>query len=312
MKNLINVVVIVCLIFCASTPAQVLINKEYLQWIKGEFEVPAEIKMQRKVDGLQPFLDSKSEFTRMAAVRRLAEIEGPNSIGLLLEVFRKEPVPKGLHDVPLVKLEAIRRLGTIGTEQAKSALLGILKDYWQRGSNIKDDNSSRVDHRDFRTMIPLLIKTLDRWGEDKDVFKIVETIAFSDDVKEFYTYPNDIGQRAWEVYLKGTMIRQGILEEKDSAIYLLNFIEDIEKPIAYRTLKSVKKRAAIAILHQHSDSNLSALIKEFNDQIKKEPRDSKGFLTERHNILRRKKGTINKILKEKKEKEEKAIKKEAK
>lgn len=299
MKILRIIGITVCLLSLISTPAYALVNRDYIQWSKGKFEIPAEIKKVTNASELQPFLDSNCEFTRMAAVRRLGEIEGPEAIGPLCEVFNKEPSPKGLHSVPLVKLEVIRTLGTIGIEQAKSALLGILKDYWQRGSNIKDNNSSRVDHKDFATVVPLSLETLYSWSHNNDVFQAVEGIAFSDDVKEFYTYPNDVGQRAWEVYLKGTMIRQGIVEEKDSAIYLLNFIEDIVKPISYRTLKSVKKRAANAILKKHSDSNLSALITQFKDQFKNEPRDPKGFFTEHHNILRRKIGTIKKILKEK-------------
>ena len=296
MKTLINVAVIVCLLSCESVPAQALVNKEYFQWIKGEFEVPEEIKKKTTVDGLQFFLDSKNEFTRMAAVRRLGEIQGPNSIEPLRAIFAKEPIPKGLHAVPLVKLEIVRRLGTIGTEQAKTALLGILNDYWQRGSNIKDDNSSRVDHRDFTAVIPLLLKTLYRWSGDEDVFKAVETIALSEDVKNLYRGRNNIGQRAWEVYLKGIMIRKGIQEEKDSAIYMLDFIEDIGPlHIDSNGLGPLKTAAACAILERLNQATLSSLISEFEDKFKKEPLDPKGFFTERHNKLRNKIGTMKKI-----------------
>ena len=111
------------------------------------------------------------------------------------------------------------------------------------------------------------------------------------------------------VYLKSTIIKNGIEEEKVSAIYLLDYIEDIRKKgFDSDKLALLKIAAARANLDRFSETTLSSLIKEFTDQLEREPRDSKGFLTGRHNILRRKIGYTKKILKEK---EVKVRKKEA-
>jgi len=286
--------------------------KGYFRWVKGEFEIPREIKKVTKVSELQPFLDNKRGFTRMAAVRRLGEIEGPRAIDLLVKRFAREPIYQGIEGFPLVKFEIIRTLGRIGTEKAKFTLLGLLKDYWKRVPR-PNEKKGVVPDRDSETVTPVILETLYKWSGEKDVFEAVEIIALSEDVKNFYMGRNSIGQRAWEVYLKGEMIRQGIVEEKDSAVYLLDFIKDIgDLSIDPMGLGPLKVAAACAILERHSEAILSSLVREFEDQFKKEPRTPEGFFTERHDILRRKIGTIKRILKEKKEKEEMKKKEEMK
>ena len=85
----------ICLSFLMSIPVQALVGKKYRQWAMGEFEVPTEIKNTTKITELQTFLDSKKEFTRMAAVRRLGEIKIPNTVDLLVKSLRQEPIFKG-------------------------------------------------------------------------------------------------------------------------------------------------------------------------------------------------------------------------
>lgn len=306
MKTFITVWIMVCLLSLMSLPAQALINKEYYQWIKGEFEVPEEIKKQIKVTGLQPFLDSESEFMRMAAVRRFGEIEGSKAVDLLRAIFAKEPTPRGMHTVPLVKFEVIRTLDKIDTKEAKTTLLGILKEYWQRGPNVKDKRGFRFD-RDFTSVMPLLIKTLDKWCEDEDVFKIVETIALSEDVKNFYTFSNGIGQKAWEVYLKGTIKRKGIVNEEDFAMYLLNFMANIPEPVGYMTLYSVKSKAARTVFENQTEAALSGVLKRLQEQSKKEPRGPGGSVTNRHMKLLIRIGFVKEVLREKKERASKKV-----
>ncbi|MGD8787184.1 MAG: HEAT repeat domain-containing protein [Phycisphaerales bacterium] len=292
MKKLRYLIMIVFISHLISVPVHALVNKEYIQWKKGEFEIPADMKNLTKGSELQAFLDNKREFTRMAAVRRLGEIEGPNAIDLLVKRFAQEPVHKSPEAVPLVKLEIIRTLGRIDAKQAKAALLTILNDYWQKGPNVEDKKNFRLD-RNFTPVVPLLLETLYRWSQDKDVFQVAEKIAFSEDVKNFYRYPNGIGQRALEIYLKGTIVQKGIVNEKDSAIYMLDFIGDIRKAgIGSVTLGTLKAAAARAVLERYSEATLSSLLKESELEFSKKVDDK----------VRRRIGVINKILKEKKEK----------
>lgn len=282
--------------------------KGYFQWAKGEFEIPEEIKKVTSPSELNPFLESKKEFTRMAAVRRLGEIEGPNAVAALAQRFEQEPERLGTDGLPLVKFEIIRTLGRIGTEQAKSTLLGMLGDYWKRVPRPGDKGGITPD-RDFEVVTPILLETLYKWTSDKEVVDAAKAIALSPDIKKYgfiFGGPEGIGQRAWEVYLKGQMIRKGIIEEKDSAEYLFDFVDDImKKGLDSVELGPLKGAAAGAILRRHSEATLSSMISEYKIQFKNEPRDPKGFFTERHNILRRRIGVLKKILKDRQEEERK-------
>jgi len=278
MKKTLISCMIVCLLSLTTTHLYARFTKEYLLWTKGEFEIPDEIKKTTSASELQLFLNNKDEFTRMAAIRRLSEIEGPKAIELLVERFENEITPLGMYDVPLVKLEVVRTLGSIGTEQAKSALLRILKGYWERGPKIQDKRRFQWD-RDFSPVVPLLLETLYKWSGDKDVFEIAKIIALSEDVKKYYgrkdrTTGYSIGQRAWEVYLKGEMISKGIVEERDSAVYLLDYEEDIiKKGINSVPLGPMKRAAASSILAKHSEVTLTSILKEAEQEFKKRHED---------------------------------------
>jgi hypothetical protein len=267
MRIFTTVWIIVCLLSLLLAPAKALTLKKHLRLAKGKFEVPAEIKKQIKVEGLQPYLDSKREFMRMAAVRRLGEIEGLKAVGLLRAIFTKEPSTRGLHDIPLVKLEIIRTLKRIGTDQAKSELLDILKDYWQKGPNVKDKRGFRLD-RDFTNVMPLLFDALYKWSGEEDVFKTVETIALSEDVKKFYAGSYSIGQKAWEVHLKGKIIREGIVEGEQTAIYLLEFTQQLRKQSSYGKLENIQEMAAYVVLQKHNKAVLSSLAQKLDKELR--------------------------------------------
>ncbi len=314
MKTLPNIVIVFCLLSLTSTSVYARVSKEYTQWSKGEFEVPTEIKNITDASELQPFLNSTREFTRMAAVRRLGELEGPKAMGVLRELYAKEPLTKGIHAVPLVKLEIIRTLGKIGTDQAKYVLLDILKNLWKKGPVLPKRRKAKgyfYWDRDFAPVMPLLLETLYKWNSDKDVFEMAKTIAHSEDVKNFYRGRDSIGQRAWEIYLKGEMTRQGVIDEKLSAQYLLNYIEDIrQKGFDSVELGSTKVAAAAAILNKHSDATLSSLVSEFETQLKQETQDSQDLFKERPIILRNRIDILKRIQKERNEKEQKKAKKQ--
>jgi len=293
-------VMIVCFSSLVAMPCHAKKTQEYIQWAKGEFEIPTEIRKAASLSELRPFLNSRQEFARMAAVRRLGEIEGRESIGLLLESFEKEKPPTGLHDVPLVKLEIVRALERIDGEEAKSALLNILKDYWRTGPEVKDKRAFAID-RDFAPVVNGLLKSLYRWSHDEDVFQTAKEIALSKDTREFYTFPEGVGEGAWKVYLKGEMIRKQIVKGKQSAIYLLDFLDNARKNgAAYGTLGSVKVGAARSIFEEEiSDSTLFSVKREFEEELKHIERfEPNGNPTERYKALVGRVGYIDTILKE--------------
>jgi len=312
MRNILILSTVILLLLIGITNVYAgMYPRGYFQWVKGEFEIPDEIKKVTTATELKPFLDSNREFTRMAAVRRLGEIEGSKAIDLLIKRFEQEPIYRDRERFPLVKLEIVRTLGRIGTEQAKSALFSMLRDYWKKVSR-PNDKGGIIPDRDSETITPVLIETLYKWSSDKEVFEMAKTIALSEDVKKYgliFRGPESIGQRAWEIYLKGGMTKQGIVDENESAQHLLDFVDDIRKKgFDSEELGLLKTAAAGAIIERLSEAALSSLASKYEDQLKKEPREPKGFLTERHNTLRRRIGVLNKILQIKKEKEQKEAK----
>jgi hypothetical protein len=239
------------------------------EWSRGRFELPAEIANIEDASELQPFLTSSLEFTRMAAARRLAQIEGIRAIPALLEAFAGEKTYATKQGSPLVKLEVIRALGQLGTEQSKSALLDILRRYWQNGPSVEDKRGYRLD-RDFANVVDVSLRTAADWGEDPEVFELLESIALSRDVREYYIRPRGLAETAWEAYLKSRMKRQGITKEEASILYLLDFMYERPRPIAYGTFEHIRYRAASAVLQEYAESALSAVVASLAKDVAQE------------------------------------------
>ena len=303
MKKIFTTVTVVCLLSLMTILGHAKAGQEYIRWANGEFDVPSEIKEANSISELQPFLSGKDEFKRMTAVRRLGEVEGIKSVSLLREIFTKEPNTMGIDDFPLVKLEVIRTLEQVGGEDAKSTLLSLLESNWERGPQVEDKKNFRLD-RDFEPVVSLLLETPYNWKDNNDVFQTAQNIALSEDLRSYYA-DSRIATNAWKLYLKGHIPRQGVKSEKDSAKYLLNFIEDLRKEgTAYGTLGAAKKRAALCLFEKHSKEVLSSLQKELEEEFTKVPSEPNDFFKERHNRLRAQISYIEKVLREKAEDEQ--------
>lgn len=113
-------------------------GKENLSLLRGEIEIPQEIKEVKTAKGLKPFLGDSHELTRMAAVKRLGEIGGFDSVDYLYDTFLKEPYKGGFESSPIVKIEIIRSLQKIGREKAKSVLFNILSSYLKKGPQVTE------------------------------------------------------------------------------------------------------------------------------------------------------------------------------
>ena len=299
--NKVSVFLLLLVIILIVIPVYAKMSKEYMQWAKGEYEIPLEIMNVSDLNGLNPYLNSDNEFTRMAAARRLGEVGGRESIPLLLEHFTKELMPTGLHDLPLVKLEIVRVLKRIGGEEGKSILLNILNDYWKAGPKVQDKKSYALD-RDYAPIVNELLKSLYEWSNDENVFQTVKNIALNEDTRTYYAHPNSIGSYAWRIYLKGQAIRSQIEGETDFAEYLLNFMEEVAaNEIAYGTLESIQIEAARSIFaEERSDSTMFFLINKFEGELQRTNRlKPDGSINEHHTRLVGRLGYINKLQAEK-------------
>lgn len=307
MKKIILISITLFLYSFDIAPIFAIRNTEYKQWIIGKFDISPEIKKVTNVSNLKPFLDDKREFTRMVAVRRLGEIEGPNSVGLLIKIFETEPLTvKGLESYPLVKLEVIRTLGRIGTEQAKSALLGMLKNLWEKGPVLPKGKKNKgyfYFDRDFAPVVPALLEALYQWSNDKDVSEIAKIIAFSEDIKKYpgYRIRDGIGHKAWQIYIKAQMFEKGVIEEKESAEYLIAYEENItKKDLTTLPLGTLRRSASRAVLSKLNTATLRSLLTEAQQEYEKN----------RNVECRRRIEIINKVLEEKDEKLNKGINKD--
>lgn len=288
-----------CLLSFCATPLSARLTQQYRQWVRGVFDLPAEIARAASVSQLQPFLESEQEFTRMAAVRRAGQIEGPRSLPILLDIFAREKSPVGSETVPLVKLEVIRILDQIGSEQSKSALLDILKRYWQDGPRVKDKKGYRLD-ADFAGVLVAVLRTITAWRGDPAAFEMLEDMALSNHVRDFYTGPRGLGQTIWEAYLKGKMRKEGIIEGEQSLMYLLDFMYAMPRPIAYGTVEEIKYRAAFANLQDHAESVLSSLAgKLAKELVAEDAKSQDDVVRKRIDELSFKRGCISRALREK-------------
>lgn len=291
-------ITIICSLSLMATFAYAKVSQEYLRWADGDFNMPSEIKDINNISELQPFLNNKDEFIRMAAVRRLGEVENDKTINLLQEIFAKEPNTGGLDDFPLVKLEVIRTLRRIDGENAKSTLLNLLENFWTRGPNVEDKKYFYYD-RDFEPVVSLTLEELCIWSNDDSVYQTAQNIAFSEDVNKLYSHR--IGKNAWILYLKGDMPRKGIKSDRESAKYLLDLINDIEEEgITSSEFGPVKREAAKAIFEQHSKEVLTSLQRKLEEDIAKIPyNEPNGSMSKHHYRLRSQISYIEKVLREK-------------
>jgi hypothetical protein len=96
------------------------------------------------------------------------------------------------------------------------------------------------------------------------------------------------------------MTTRAIVDEKDSAKYLLNFIRDVtKKGYGSETIEAVKAGAANALIEEHSESALSSVLKEFEEEFAKENHSKAGPLTGRRSELSAYIGSIKETLKTK-------------
>jgi len=283
MKKLFIVCTIASLLSALVTPTHARISQERLRWIRGEFELPPEIEKVANISELQCFLDSESEFTRMAAVRRLRQLDDRNAVNILASRFANEPYkplrsPEG---TPIVKLEIVRALETIEGEKAKSLLLNIANSYWRRGPQCKckrcKDKGLYPEHDgDYSSIFPAVLKALRRWKDDQSVFSISSQIVLDENIRS-----TPVLVSAWELHLITKMAKEGATTDEQAIDYLVSFLVEtgiqpetyiVKDGVGVRTVKSIKVEAVGSILKGYNQPTLSYLerqVKNISPEDKK-------------------------------------------
>jgi hypothetical protein len=305
-NNMKKTVITITIVFILSINSYILYAgmapPGYSLWASGDFDLPNDINNIKNASELKPYLNGDDTYRQTAAIRKLGEIEGVKAVDTLKNYLKRDSSGIGFDALPsLTKLEAIRTLGRIGSEQAKTILLDFLKLYLKKGpilpDKYKDDKRYYDYDRNFTYAVPELLKALYKWSSENDVYDYAKSIAESNDVKKYYGGPDGIGQRAWEIYIKGELLKKGIVEEKISITYLLDNFENVV-PLSgnLSVLSSLKGTAIKTIIMRQSDSALSLALSEYRERLINESPSSSQYTT-----LNKRVSYINRITEEKKE-----------
>jgi hypothetical protein len=294
MKKLFIKTMVAYLIFSGWT---YIFGKE-IPYFRERVEMPPEISGANTVSEIQPYLESPNDVTRIAAARRLGQLGDQNAVSLLTERFVKEPYLAAMDWSPYVKLEIIVALGKIGGEQAKNSLLNIFNTYWKQGPK---SQKYVWEDGDYSSVVSVVLESLYTWRKDNDVYDIFRRTYLEErKIPDWKTQ-----EKAYELYLKAKMEREGVTGQEKEINYLLEKLKGtghdwIEGKRGVKTLDSLQDGAIVTILLKYGESTLPYIDAELNNVSPiKENR--------RYEALSYIKGSIEKRLElKRKEKEEKS------
>ncbi len=267
MKKFFIIGVAVCLLSLMENSAYAKEGPEWFRLRDGEFEIPSEIQKASTISEVQTFLNSEVQFTRMAAAKRLGELGDREGIGLLVERFAKEPYGVGMSPggASLVKLEIIRALGKIGGEEAKDSLLNIFSTYRKRGP--KSKRHVWYDG-DYTSVVSATLETLYRWRNEREIFDLFKSVYLEErKIPDCYTR-----LKAYELYLRAKMEKEGVISIEQSAKYLSRRLtgtgagrkEDWVRP-GVNSLEALRNMAIMVILESLGEPGLPYLEKELKN-----------------------------------------------
>jgi len=158
------------------------------KWVRGDFVMPPDIGRIATIEDLSPYLKDRDEFRRMAAVRRLYEINGSEAIDMLCRLYCTGYSNDGPPVFPLANLEIIRILGKLGTQEAKMRLAEILE------ASIDEIRRERIE-----PVMHALLSTLEPWASDDAVYLKSTGIIHLAQVKARIPLP--VYVKAYELYI---------------------------------------------------------------------------------------------------------------
>jgi len=254
--------ILVCLISLGGADVY---GKE-MPYFREKVEIPPEIARTTTVSELQAFLQSSDEVMRIAAARRLGQLGNPEAVSLLMDRFAKEPYQAAMDSTPYVKIEIIEALGKIGGEEAKKSLLNIFNTYWKQGPKSK---RYVWEDSDYASVVPATLEALYTWKDEKEIFDMFRSIYLEErKIPDWSTR-----QKAYELYLRAKMAKEGLVTVEQSIKYLSPMLtsrgagqaEDwVKGKEGVKTLEALKNGAIVAILKKHAQAILPYIEEEIN------------------------------------------------
>jgi len=216
-------------------------------------EIPTKIKKLKTIGQIEPFLSSPNEDEKRGAIRRLGQLEDKETIGVLVEVFKKEPYKPEFEVWPMVKLEIVNALYENGSEEAKLALLDILNTYLTRGPQGEGERQSGQDG-DYTSVVGHILRSFVKWKDDEEVWNTCRKLAFDKNITDWY-----VRVTAYEVYLRGKIHRAGIVSLEGNVSYLVSHLTGKSSIL---TTEGLKNGAIASILRSYGKPAIPYLKKE--------------------------------------------------
>ena len=170
-------------------------------------EIPENIQKMEDINEIISLLNDRNY--RYAAIRRLGQIGGDQTIKVLSELIKSDKQKA-------MKKEAINALKENGSIEVKDALLDILNIYIPKGKEFKTKKSRYSnEYRDFRAVTIYSLDALEKWSNEEDV-SILCLKLFDD--KE---YRSAYRKFAFKVYFLGEVSKKRIEKLEDKIDYII-------------------------------------------------------------------------------------------
>jgi hypothetical protein len=229
---------------------------------QAPIKMPDEIKKVKDVKVLKKYIGNSDMDMRISAVKRVSEINGPDSIDVLCEFYRKEPKTKPVFG-GRVQEEAIKALGNIKNIKAKKVLLEFMNETLLRKPIFKYSDNEDAEY--FRIFYAL-IGSLGRW-EDEDVKQ--KFLEISNNLNINYM----LRENSYEQVLKIEMKQMKLDTSSKQIPYLVGLVKNEETewvtkfkdqsgPEAFQAMQTL---AALQILRCYKVADLPVLEDCYNE-----------------------------------------------
>jgi len=229
--------------------------------VQHEPNMPPEIVACKSVNEVLPYLLSGDEVTRKWAGRKIGELGTEEGVQVLITAFDAERRKRGMENNPLVRMEIVRSLATIGGNNAKNGLLSILQKYLDEGPQCK---RYAWEDREYVSVVSIILEGLGNW-KDKDMLRTFEKI-FSDE--EIFWRLREV---AYGEYLSIEMREKKCTTLKQKAEYLLDNLKGkgldwVKSKNGVKTMEGVRNGAIVSKLTKYGEAVLP-FIKEKLNQV---------------------------------------------
>lgn len=247
-------------------PCWARVGKAYWELARGNFTMPSEIQNTSSRTELLSYIAQKHGLLKMAAIRRLGEVEGDGAIPVLQDIVINDKDKTGVDYVPIAKLEAIRTLKKIDSPASRRALIDLFEGHWGR---IQETEKNRDLYQyDYAPVMTNLINTLSRYAGSADVHQAFASAVSSQSIQNTGAIPDRIRIGVMRVHLQGNMLQSNLLAEDDQVVALVDDLNVVEGswPYSFGSKTHIQRLAIRSLIEEKDIGELSSAEQKL-DQI---------------------------------------------